>query len=167
MCKLELVAVVNSLAPTLGDTLAMVPEPVRWLEVRADLVGDIEPDRVRKHFRGQLLYTLRSSAEGGACHDSEKTRLHRLRWAAQRYDLVDLEGERDLLPELMDAIPPEKRLISWQGLPADTTQFHEQFRKLSNAEARFYKLVSTGDQPGHWLAPLTFLKSLCRSESDV
>jgi 3-dehydroquinate dehydratase / shikimate dehydrogenase len=89
-----------------GRELATLPEAVQWLEVRADLVGDLPPDWLRSHFPGRLLYTLRSRVEGGAGTESRQERRARLLEAAPHYDLVDLEGERDLRPDLLQAIPP-------------------------------------------------------------
>lgn len=58
-----------------GDELRSVPSHVDLLEVRADRVGDIDPDWLRSHFRGRLLFTLRSTAEGGACALSPPERI--------------------------------------------------------------------------------------------
>ena len=48
------------------DLLEQLARTADWLEVRADLVGDPDVDWLRDRFPGPLLYTLRSSAEGGA-----------------------------------------------------------------------------------------------------
>src|SRR5262245_11110474 len=81
-----------------GQELAALPEAVSWLEVRADLVGDLPPEWLRRHFPGGLLYTLRSCAAGGAGADTSLERRARLLAAAPHYDLIELEGDRDLLP---------------------------------------------------------------------
>ena len=62
-----------------GRDLAALGESADWLEVRADLVGDLDPDWLRTHFPGKLLYTLRSSFEGGAFEGSREARLRRHR----------------------------------------------------------------------------------------
>jgi len=49
-------------SPSLADSGL---EGVEWLEVRGDLVGDLDPAGLR-FFPGKLLYTLRSRVEGGA-----------------------------------------------------------------------------------------------------
>src|SRR5512140_1530055 len=95
-----------------GEELAHLTGAAGWLEVRADLVGDLDPAWLRDRFPGRLLYTLRSRAEGGAHSASRDKRRRRLRDNATRYDLVDLEGDRDLAPDLLDAIPAERRVIS-------------------------------------------------------
>ena len=35
-----------------GAELTGLPDAVQWLEVRADLVGDLDADWLRDHFRG-------------------------------------------------------------------------------------------------------------------
>ncbi len=49
-----------------GREIRALPPAVSCLEVRADRVGDLDPDWLRGHFSGDLLYTLRSAAEGEA-----------------------------------------------------------------------------------------------------
>src|SRR5215212_2844399 len=90
-----------------GAELTALPDSVEWLEVRADLIGDIDPDWLRSHFRGKLLYSLRT-------HD-DPDRLQRLSTAAQFYDRIELEAATDLSEALLQQIPSEKRLISWYG----------------------------------------------------
>ena len=46
-----------------GTELTALPDSVEWLEVRADRVGDIDPDWLRSHFRGRLLYSFRTTDE--------------------------------------------------------------------------------------------------------
>jgi 3-dehydroquinate dehydratase/shikimate dehydrogenase len=148
-----------------GEEFAALPETVRWLEVRADLVGDVDPDWLRGRFRGQLLYTLRSQVEAGNFNSTQPARRERLLKAARQYDLIDLEGERDLPPDLLAEIPPEKRLISWHGQAAGVHELGKKFEKLSAVAARFYRLVVTARQASDECAPLMLLKSLARSDT--
>jgi 3-dehydroquinate dehydratase/shikimate dehydrogenase len=141
-----------------GEELLSLPTTVKWLEVRADVAGDINPDWLRKHFDGKLIYTLRSQEEHGGFAGSARQRQRCLLKAAKDYDLIDLEGERDLLPELLEAIPPGKRLISWHGAATDCLTLKQRLEKFSETEARIYKLVSIGERPGDELAALSFLK---------
>ncbi|MEW1656700.1 hypothetical protein [Streptomyces sp. NPDC093707] len=83
------------------------------LEVRADLVGDPDPRRLRRHFRGPLTYSLRSRRHGGRSALGPVERRARLLRAADQYDLVDLEAMDDLVPELLVGIPPRQRRVSW------------------------------------------------------
>ena len=48
-----------------GDEVRVLSEQADCLEVRADLVGDVDVEWLRERFAGELLYTLRSEAEGG------------------------------------------------------------------------------------------------------
>jgi 3-dehydroquinate dehydratase/shikimate dehydrogenase len=137
---------------------------VDWLEVRADLVGDLDPAPLRARFPGRLLYTLRSRAEGGAFDGSGERRKKRLIEAAARYDWIDLEVVRDLSPEVLKAIPPEKRLISWHGPPTSLPNLKSCFEKMHAVEAPLYKLVPTASQSGEDLAPLLLLDALERRD---
>src|SRR5204863_9334823 len=116
-------------APQPGDLEALRAidggDVVEWLEVRADLVGDLDAGELRARFPGKLLYTLRSAVEGGAFGGGQNERRERLRRAAESYDRVDLEAGRDLGTELLAAVPAEKRLLSWHG-PGATLQALEE-----------------------------------------
>jgi 3-dehydroquinate dehydratase/shikimate dehydrogenase len=147
-----------------GGELSSLPSAVKWLEVRADLAGDLDPARLRQHFGGKLLYALRSQAEGGNFTGPARQRQEYLLKAAQDYDLVDLEGERDLLPEILQAIPPGKRLISWHGPAQSLAGLQQRLEKFSATEARIYKLVPAGAQSGDELAALSLLKLAGRAD---
>ena len=51
-----------------GADLAALPDAVEWLEVRGDRVGDIDPEWLRSHFKGRLLYALRSEVAKALNH---------------------------------------------------------------------------------------------------
>jgi 3-dehydroquinate dehydratase/shikimate dehydrogenase len=136
-----------------------------WLEVRADLVGDLDPAALRKTVPGKpLLYTLRSRAEGGAFEGSPERRKRRLLDAARRYDYVDLEMARDLVPEVLKGVPPERRVISWHGPATPLPGLQSVFRKMAEAEAALYKLVPAATQAGEELPPLLLLQGLGRND---
>jgi 3-dehydroquinate dehydratase / shikimate dehydrogenase len=163
MTEATIVATLMTPLKYAGEELLSLPITVKWLQVRADVVGDINPDWLRKHFDGKLIYTLRSQEEHGDFAGAAWQRQRRLLKAAKDYDLIDLEGERDLLPELLEAIPPGKRLISWHGAATDCLTLNQRLEKFSETEARIYKLVSIGARPGDELAALSFLKLAGRS----
>src|SRR5262245_8004268 len=156
MAEATIVATLMEPLKYVGEKLLSLPITVKWLQVRADVVGDINPDWLRRQFDGKLIYTLRSREEHGAFAGSARQRQQRLLKAAKDYDLIDLEGERDLAPELVEAIPPNKRLISWHGAATDCLTLKRRLEKFSEAEARIYKLVSIGAKPGDELAALSF-----------
>jgi 3-dehydroquinate dehydratase/shikimate dehydrogenase len=159
-----LVATVTTLPE--GSFASVVPEleGIDWLEVRADLVGDLDAARLARVFPGTLLYTLRSRAEGGSFEGSPERRRKRLIEAAGRYDLVDLEAARDLSPEVLKAVPPEKRVISWHGPSPGLDGLKAVFERMSAVPARLYKLVPTATQPGEEVPALLLLASLGRRD---
>jgi 3-dehydroquinate dehydratase/shikimate dehydrogenase len=132
------------------------------LEVRADLAGDLGADVLRQGFPGELLYTLRSAAEGGQGPNDSAERAGRLAAAAGSYDLVDLEG-RDLRAGV-EAVPAAKRLLSWHGRVAELAELRETFERLATVEARYVKLVPMAVKPGEALAPLELLRDLGRDD---
>lgn len=148
-----------------GQELSVLPDDVDWLEVRADLVGDLDPDWLRDRFKGRLLYSLRSRVEGGKFEGLLGQRHTRLSRAARAYDLVELEGERDLSPELLANIPSEKRLISWHGPASDLAELKARFAQLSAVPARLYKLVTRAVKYSDELAPLALLHALGRADT--
>ncbi len=161
--RAELVATLTR-APDESE-IAALAGPASWLEVRADLAGDLEPGPLRERFGGGLLYTLRSRAEGGRGEIDPAARRQRLAAAADGgWDLVDLEGARDLAPELLDRLPAERRLISWHGPGEDLAGLRARFDAFAATPARLYKLVPATARPGQALAPLQLLDALGRSD---
>jgi 3-dehydroquinate dehydratase/shikimate dehydrogenase len=166
------VSVLTATAATLVASLTTVPVEgfaaglagVEWLEVRADMAGDLDPAALRRQFPGKLLYTLRSRAEGGVFEGSPERRKRRLLEAARVYDRVDLEAARDLAPDLLDAIAAERRLISWHGPACDLGTLEDCFARMAAVEAALYKLVPTAAQPGEELPPLLLLAALSRRD---
>lgn len=147
-----------------GDGFEAELADVAWLEVRADLVGDLDPEPLRARFPGKLLYTLRSRTEGGSWEGSAERRKRRILDAAERFDLVDLECLRDLSPDVLKAIPAQKRVISWHGPAVDLSGLKAVFEKMSAAEAHLYKIVPTASQSGEEIPALLLLDSLKRRD---
>lgn len=160
----ELVATLTA-APAAGE-LAALDGVAGWIELRADLAGEIGPAVLREGFGGRLLYTLRSRAEGGRGDVDPAARRERLLAAADAgWDLVDLEAERDLdAPDLLERLPPERRLISWHGPAADLPALQRRFHRLAATPARLYKLVPSAGGPAQALPPLQLLATLGRGD---
>lgn len=138
---------------------------VAVLEMRADLLGDVAAETLRGSFSGRLLYTLRSEAEGGAFAGSIAERHRRLAAAARSYDLVDLEAERDLAnPELLAAVAPAQRILSWHGGPTPLAELKARFEAMARTPAFLYKLVPAARRAGEELAPLLLLHGLQRPD---
>lgn len=136
-----------------------------WLEVRADRIGDLDPDWLRQRFPGRLLYTLRSVDEGGGFGGGEAERQRRLLAAARRgYDAIDLEAERDLAAPILAAIAAERRFLSWHGPAPETAELRERAERMLATGAALYKLVPTAAEVGGTLLPLALLRSLDRGD---
>ena len=139
-----------------GAELTALPESVEWLEVRADRVGDIDPEWLRDHFKGRLLYSFRSE---------DLNRSERLKNAAQFYDRIELEVETDTAEELLSFVPVEKRLLSWYGRVSDQTQLNDRFAHVVSVPAAAYKIVTTAATITEEFLPLSLLKSLDRTDT--
>jgi 3-dehydroquinate dehydratase/shikimate dehydrogenase len=145
-----------------GGDLLKLASAARWLEVRGDLLGWIDPSWFRNKFPGRLLFTLRSRSEGGSFDGSDADRRPLLLRAAHDYDLVDLEAARDLQPELLAEIPSHRRVISAHGISSG--DIARVFNRLTSVEAQLYKLVTEPSSAGDCLAPLRLLRSLARRD---
>ena len=140
-----------------GAELSALPESVEWLEVRADLLGDIDPEWLRDHFRGKLLYSLRT-------YDAPDRR-DRIAKAIHFYDRIEFDGRTDLCDDLLQEVPPEKRLLSWSGNVKDLSGLSDQFRQLAAVPAAVYKLVTNATTIGEEFLPLELLKSINRNDT--
>src|SRR5437868_2356576 len=139
MIQTSLVATLTKVPDPSGAELAALPRCVKWLEVRSDLVGDLDPDWLRNHFRGRLQYSLRSRAEGGNYAESMSARHRRMEMAARHYDRIEVESGADFLPEVLSKVPVEKRLISWHGETSHISELKLRFSQLSSVPASQYR----------------------------
>jgi 3-dehydroquinate dehydratase / shikimate dehydrogenase len=162
MAKATLIATLTE-APT-PEQILSIPASVDWIEVRADLTGDLNAAWLRQHFPGRLLYSLPSAANEGRFEGSAHERGSRLTNAARDYDLIDLDGRCDLSSEVLEQIPAYRRVISWSGAASDSSALAAEFDRLSSVPAVLYKLATTSSRPGEELAPLCFLNSLGRKD---
>ena len=137
--------------------MTALPDAVDWLEVRADRVGDIDPEWLRDHFKGRLLYSFRNG--------SSLNRHERLKTAARFYDKTELEIGTDTSEELLELVPVEKRLLSWYGKVNDLSELNDRFTQLSSVPASAYKIVTTAETIAEEFLPLSLLKSLNRTDT--
>lgn len=158
MIRPSLIATLFDPPSPVGADLTALPHAVDWLEIRADRVGDIDPEWLRSHFRGRLLYSLRSP-------DAALNRPERLKNAARFYDRVELEAATDYSEELLQSIPPEKRLLSWYGNVKDLAELNDRFGQLTSVPAAAYKIVTTAESITEEFLPLSLLKSLNRDDT--
>ncbi len=142
-----------------GAELTALPEAVEWLEVRADCIGDIDPEWLRNHFKGRLLYVFRTDGY------TALNRSERLKTAARFYDRLEIEADTDLSEDLLDVIPAEKRLLSWYGRVNDLSQLNDRFTHLSSIPAAAYKIITTAETITEEFLPLSLLKSLNRTDT--
>lgn len=164
MDNISLVGTLTAPPPPQGAELNALAQSVEWLEVRADLVGDINPEWLRNHFSGNLLYTLCGRDEGGRSEGGSEERRRRLLEAAQYYDLIHLDADKDLASELLDRIPPHRRLISWSGAATGFRELGDRIREISSTPARLYKLSPAANNASDGLAPLIALRTINRKD---
>ena len=103
-------------------------------------------------------------ASGGAFLASDAERTRRLLAAADRYDLVDLELDRDLTPELLAAIPPQRRRICWYGTGRELAGLAAVFGRMAAVPARLYLLAPEAETTAQAMAPLHLLRFLGRTD---
>lgn len=144
--------------------LRALRELVNGLEVRADLTGDINVGLLRGLFDGELIYSLRSAEYGGAFTGNAAQRQRRLLAAARSYDVVELEADRDLTPELLAAVPPRRRLICWYGRGRDPAELRVIFERMAHTPALLYLLAPEAETVEQAMAPLLLLAGLDRSD---
>jgi 3-dehydroquinate dehydratase/shikimate dehydrogenase len=161
----ELVATLDA-PPVAGDAVfRLMPKQASWLRVRADLVGDVPSIWLRQTFAGRLLYTLRSPGRANGNDSVVHERWRRLiAAAAEGYDLVELDAERDITSQVLEAISPGKRLICWRGTATSASDLASTFRHISRIDAACYLLVVDAQHPSDGLAPLSFLRSAGRRD---
>jgi 3-dehydroquinate dehydratase / shikimate dehydrogenase len=160
----RLAATLTTALSSRGDELRVLPAGVDLLDVRVDRVGDLDPAWLRDRFRGTLLFTLRSRAEGGACEAPPPERQRRLVEAARHYALVDLEAERDLVPAVLEHIPAHQRLISWAGPAEDASVLRRRARRMTAVPARLYRLQPEATVSSDGIAPLELLRDMRRPD---
>lgn len=163
MRQATLIATLSSPPSPSGDEIASLPPCVGWLEIRADKVAGLDPDWLRGRFRGKLLYSLRSRAEGGFFDGDNHDRGARLAAAARRWDLVELET-RDLGGETASRVPADRRVLSWHGTAADLDELRSRWQRLAAVEARLVRLVPSASEPADGLVPLRLLREAGRDD---
>jgi 3-dehydroquinate dehydratase/shikimate dehydrogenase len=162
--RATVVATVHSRAGATAAALNGLPTGVTGVEIRADLTGDLSPDQLRRHGCGQLTYSLRSRRYGGHSAEAPVTRRTRLLAAARGYDLVDLEADHDLVPEVLAGIPAQQRRICWYGGETDLAGLRTRFERMARVPAALYLLAPRAGSFPAALTPLRLLASLGRND---
>jgi 3-dehydroquinate dehydratase/shikimate dehydrogenase len=146
------------------EALPEIPGAVRLLRVRGDLTQDRSVALLRHRFSGELLYSLTHRRPNGQHDVSLSARHLSLVHAAREYDLVELEADCDLHPEVLASIPARQRLIRWQGPSGDLAYLRSVFERMSAVTARFYSMTIQGSCIGDGVKALLLLKELGRKD---
>ncbi len=151
-----------------GAELHALAARVDSLEVRADLVGDLDLHWLRQQFSGTLVYTLRSVEEGGQFSGSRAHRHARLEAAARGYDQVDLEWATDLTPEVLAAVPAGRRRLSRHvgrlGASAGVAELTAALDRMTATPAALYVLSIDADTAEDAVVVLSLLAMARRSD---
>ena len=143
--------------------LAHLPVCVNLIEVRTDAFN-ADLKEIKKATGVALLFALKSKVEGGFFTGSVKLRVREFVNASAVYDFFELEAERDLVPEILNIIPPEKRIISWQGNTENYEALKNRFERYRATPARYYRLVIQAIRSGDELPVLQLLEKQNRSD---
>jgi len=160
-----LVGVLRSAGDVSDITLFPAAESCQWIEVRADLLPELDPAELRERCNGRrLLYTSRISREEERGPLSLAQRHQSLRKAAEAYDFVTLEGEYDLVPEVLRAIAPERRIVSWRGRATGPECLEARLRTFARTPARLFRFEVECGGVEDGLAALQFLHHVRRRD---
>lgn len=164
--RAAVVAVLSSPPAPDGAELRALSGRIDSLEVRADLVGDLDVHWLRRQFSGTLVYTLRSADEGGQFSGPRAERHARLQAAARAYDQVDLEAVTDLTPELLAAVPAGRRRLSRHvgQAVAETGPLMAILDRMTATPAALYVLSIDADTVEDAVAAVSLLAAARRSD---
>jgi len=146
------------------DAIIEIPDAVKLLRVGGDLTEGMAAASLRNRFSGELLYSLAPHRLNGQSAVPLTARHQCLVHAAREYDLVELDADCDLRPEVLAAIPARQRLICWKGPSGDVAYLRSVFEQISAVPARWYSMVVTGSSIGDGVKPLLLLKELGRKD---
>jgi 3-dehydroquinate dehydratase / shikimate dehydrogenase len=154
--------IVSSNAATAAstDALSSLPSRVSAVRLRAEIADDIDPTRIREYCRRPLIYHLGYCADGG----SDEARRQRLREGARRFDFIELDAERDLVPHLLTVIAASRRVISWHGAACDAVSLARRFAAMARFPAALYVLAPHARRFSDTIAPLRVLNALGRHD---
>jgi 3-dehydroquinate dehydratase/shikimate dehydrogenase len=166
--RAAVIAVLSSPPARDGAALRELVDRVDSIEVRADLIGDLDVHWLRQQFSGTLIYTLRSVEEGGQYRGSLADRHARLLAAAQRYDQVDLEWATDATAELLTAIPAGRRRLSRHvgrvGAAAGVAELAAVLDRMTETPAAQYLLSIDADTAEEAVAVVSLQAAVRRSD---
>jgi 3-dehydroquinate dehydratase/shikimate dehydrogenase len=148
--------VVASVDAAEAGALDGLPDEVTWLRMVGDQGGLVRPFG---DFNGRLILGCPDRGLDGLAR-REGLAPHSL----EGFDLVELDADLDLSDEILEAVPPRRRLVCWRGPAVDSVALEEVFRRLQATEARYYRIVVEGRTVRDGLAPLEFLQKANRRD---
>jgi 3-dehydroquinate dehydratase/shikimate dehydrogenase len=143
--------------------LSTLPSEVSLIEVRADAFN-VDLKTLKKSTTTPLLFSLKSKTEGGLFNGTKQQRTSQLIDAAAHYKLIELEGERDLIPEILEAIPVQKRIITWQGKTESYEALTNRLERYQETPAKYYRLIVQAKKSGDEVPVLRLLKAAKRKD---
>lgn len=130
------------------------------IRFRADLSADPMATGLELKSLGlPILFSLRSTAEGGNCKRTLPERETLFLEAAAHFDLIELEAAQDLSPTLLSAIPPTQRIISWHGPSLTFEALSEKLAQCCEIPAAYYLLVPKAEKAAEALIPIRLLRT--------
>jgi 3-dehydroquinate dehydratase / shikimate dehydrogenase len=160
--SIRLIGVLTGTPPT--NRPFEIPAPIDMLEVREDPGQSIPASWLRERFAGELLYTLTNSDKHGQGSCALSARHRSLVHAARAYDMVRLNADCDLVPEVLAGVPAGNRLISWRGPSGNMAHLRSVFQSINSVPARMYSMVVQGSSFRDGVKPLLLLKELRRTD---
>jgi 3-dehydroquinate dehydratase type I len=141
---------IASLTPETADdplaALAAPPTGTAVVEIRADLLPELDLSAAVAASAAPCLVTFRSTAEGGRGPDDPATRRRLLETARNSgAALIDVEYRRDL--EAVDALglAPEQTVLSWHDPAGTPDDLWDVVSSMLSRAARIIKVVPTAN----------------------
>ena len=144
MTRASLIATLSTAPFSDGKELSALPASVEWLEVRAGLARDLQPDWLSQHFRGRVLYEL------NVAHDLDEALLREIpaeqrivSWYGEASDVAELQqclAEISAVPARFYKLVNTARSISEEFLPL----------QLLKSLARTDVIAYASDSLGFW-----------------
>jgi 3-dehydroquinate dehydratase type I len=124
--------------------LAAPPDGATVVELRADLLPELDLEAAVAACPLPVLATLRSAAEGGrGPTDAGPRQTFAARAREAGAALIDLEFARDLEPARKLGLPPEQVVLSWHDHSGTPTELEATASAMLDGSAALVKIVPT------------------------
>jgi len=139
-----IVSLTPEVSPDPLQALAHPPEGTSIVELRADLLPELDVRQAVAACPLPLLFTLRSTEEGGKATTEPTRRLELVRAAHEAgAALIDLEFARDLDISQQLGLTPEHIVLSWHDFSGTPATLEETAAAMLEHPAHLVKLVTT------------------------